>query len=252
MFRFAKTRSPRGGIDVGWVIDPGREANAIWDPPHRLTRPEARGSHAKSLSQCPAIGDHEARLFEVSCPIDIRLRFYRDNHGNPSMIAVDGEQSTIRPREFGQMVMAVHPSEWRHPARPVIQVMTPLFFVADEPVWLTQLPAFYHVSATPLPGIVLGGRFPIHLWPRELVWAFEWHDTAKDLLIRRGEPWFYVSFESEDPARHVRLVEAELTQPLRDYTQAIRGVTNYVSRTFSLFNAAKARRPAKLLTPKRR
>ena len=150
------------------------------------------------------------------------------------------------------MVMAVHPNEWRHSSRPVIQVMTPLFFVADEPVWLTQLPAFYHHGATPLPGLTLGGRFPIHIWPRELVWAFEWHDVGKDLLIKRGDPWFYLSFETEDPSRHVRLVEAELTQPLREYTNAIRGVTNYVSRTYSLFGNAKARRPAKLLTPKTR
>jgi hypothetical protein len=48
----------------------------------------------------------------------------------------------------------------------------------------------------------------------------------------------------------VRLIEAELTPALREYTDAIRGVTNYVGRTFSLFGAAKARRPAKLLTAK--
>jgi len=239
-------------IDVGWVIDPAREATVIWEAPHRLTRPEGRTSHAKGLSQCPAINDHESRLLEVSCPIDIRLRFYRDAQGNPSMIAIDGEQSTIRPQQFGQMVMAVHPNEWRHPARPVIQVLTPLFFIADAPVWLTQVPAFYHHSATPLPGIMLGGRFPIHIWPRELVWAFEWHDTSKDLLIKRGEPWFYLQFETEDPSRHVRLVEAEMTEALRGYTNSIRGVTNYVGRTFSLFSVAKARRPATLLTPKQR
>ena len=245
-----KTQSSGRTVDVGWVIDPNREASIIWDAPRKLTRPEGRTSHAKGLSQCPAINDHESRLFEVVCPIDIRLRFFRDNQGNPSMAAIDGDQSTIRPAQFGQMVMAVHPNEWRHPSRPVIQVMTPLFFISDEPVWLTQLPAFYHLGN--LPGLMLGGRFPIHVWPRELVWAFEWHDTSKDLLIKRGDPWFYLQFETEDPTRHVRLVEAELTAPLREYTNSIRGVTNYVNRTFSLFPAAKARRPAKLLTPRQR
>jgi hypothetical protein len=251
MFRFGRRREAAGrSIPVGWVIDPNREASIIWDAPHKPTRPDGDTGTSKGLSQWAAIRDHESRLFEVSCPIDIRLRFYRDNQGNPSMIAIDGEQSTIRPAQFGQMVMAVHPGEWRHPARPLIQVMTPLFFIADEPVWLTQWPAFHHFSTTPLPGTMLGGRFPVHLWPRELVWAFEWHNTSRDLLIRRGEPWFYVSFETEHPARPVRLIEAELTPALREYTDAIRGVTNYVGRTFSLFGAAKARRPAKLLTAK--
>jgi len=239
-------------VDVGWVIDPAREATFIWDAPRKLTRPEGRTAHAKGISNCPAISDHESRLIEVVSPIDIKLRFFRDAQGNPSMAAIDGEQSTIRPQQFGQMVMAVHPDEWRHPQRPVIQVMTPLLFVADAPVWLTQLPAFYHRSETPLPGIMMGGRFPIHVWPRELVWAFEWHDISRDLVIRRGDPWFYLNFETENPAGHVRLVEAEMTEDLRAYTNGMRGVTNYVSRTFSLFHTAKARRPKTLLKPKRR
>ena len=78
------------------------------------------------VANCPAVSDHEARLVEITCPIDIKLRFFRDAQGNPSMAAIDGEQSSIRPQQFSQMVMAVHPSEWRHPQRPLIQVMTPL------------------------------------------------------------------------------------------------------------------------------
>ena len=238
--------------DVGWVIDPAREASLIWDAPHKLSLPEGRTSHAKGLSNCPAVADHEARLFEVSCPIDIKLRFFRDAQGNPSMAGIDGDQSSIRPQQFSQMVMPVHPGEWRHPQRPLIQVMTPLLFVADEPVWLTQAPPFYHRADPPWPGVMIGGRFPIHIWPRELVWAFEWQDINKDLIIRRGDPWFYVSFETEDPAGRIRLAEAEMTSDLQAHTNAMRGVTNYVSQTFSLFSTAKARRPKTLLKFKER
>ena len=252
MIRWLADKKERArSVDVGWVIDPAREATFIWEAPRKLTRQEARTTHAKGISNCPAVSDHESRLIEVLCPIDIKLRFFRDAQGNPSMAGIDGEQSTIRPQQFSQMVMAVHPSEWRHPQRPLIQVMTPLLFVADEPVWISQMPAFYTRASPPLPGVMLGGRFPIHIWPRELTWAFEWHDTSSDLIIRRGDPWFYVSFETEDPSRHVRLVEAEMTEQLKAYTNGMRGVTNYVSRTFSLFNTARARRPKSLLSPKK-
>jgi hypothetical protein len=237
-------------VDVGWVIDPAREATFIWDAPHKLPGPEGRTTHAKGISNCPAVTDHEARLFEVTCPIDIKLRFFRDTQGNPSMGAIDGDQSSIRPAQFSQMVMAVHPGEWRHPQRPLIQVLMPLLFVADEPVWLTMQPPFYARPNPAWPGLMLGGRFPIHIWPRELAWAFEWHDIKSDLIIHRGDPWFYVSFETEDPSGRVRLVEGEMTEDLRAYTNGMRGVTNYVSRTFSLFNTAKSRRPKTLLTPK--
>lgn len=249
--RLGDTSKPNS-VEVGWVIDPDLEATLIWGAPHKLAIEEGRATHAKSVSSCPAVADHLSRLIEVSCPIDIKLRFFRDAQGNPSMAGIDGDQSTIRPQQFSKMVMAVHPSEWRHPQRPVIQVMTPLTFVADEPVWLTQLPAFYHHHSPSLPGVMLGGRFPIHLWPRELIWAFEWHDTSADLIIRRGQPWFYLNFETQNPSGHIRLVEAEMTPDLRAYTSGIRGVTNYVSRTFSLFNVAKERRPKTLLKKKAR
>jgi len=43
-----------------------------------------------------------------------------------------------------------------------------------------------------------------------------------------------------------------MTDDLRAYTNGMRGVTNYVSRTFSLFGTAKARRPKTLLIKKQR
>ena len=94
---------------------------------------------------------------------------------------------------------------------------------------------------------MIGGRFPTHIWPRILMWAFEWHDTTQDLVLRRGEPWFYIRFETMDPSRQVRLVEAEMTPELRAYCNGMDGVVNYVNRTFSLFQTAERRRPPKLL-----
>jgi len=247
---FRRTTTTTGAVEVGWVIDPDQEAAFIWDVPHKLVRSDPKPAHAKSVSKCPAINDHESRFTEIKCPIDIHLRFGRDQRGAPTIVGVEGDMSSIRPQYLSKLLMPVNPTEWRHPGRPIIQIITPYLFVADEPAYLTMLPAFNHYSASPLPGLMLGGRFPIHVWPRELVWAFEWHDTAREIHIRRGDPWFYVCFETEDPSRNARLVEAEMTPALREYTKGISGVTNYVSRTFSLFDIAKQRRPKRLLKPK--
>lgn len=247
-----KTERAQGLIDVGWLIDPSWEASVIWDAPHKLSRPAAKTTHAKGVSFCPAINDHEARLIEVSCPIDLHLRFGRDRKGDLALLPFEGEMSTVRPQTLANFLGTFPAGEWRHPERPMLQVMTPYIFVADEPVYITMYPAFYHYTEKPLPGLMLGGRFPIHIWPRGLAWAFEVYDIAKDIVINRGDPWFYVSFESEDPSRRIRLVEAEMTPELRDYTNAISGVTHFVSRTFSLFGTAKQRRPKTLLRPKQR
>lgn len=249
---FKRGERASASVDVGWLIDPDWEANFIWAAPHKLPRPEARTSHAKGVSVCPAITDHEARLVEITAPIDIRLRLGRNPKGEPFLITVDGDASSVRPQYLSKLLMLLPMAEWRDPARPMIQVMTPYHFIADEPVFLTMFPAFYHYASSPLPGLTLGGRFPIDVWPRKLVWAFEWFDTAKDILINRGDPWFYLQFETLDPARRTRLVEAEMTPALREYTNGIRSVTYYVNRTYSLFSTARARRPKTLLTPKQR
>jgi hypothetical protein len=56
-----------------------------------------------------------------------------------------------------------------------------------------------------------------------------------------------VRFETEDPSRPVRLIEAERTPELSAYMEGLAGVTNYVRRTYSLFATARERRPSRLL-----
>jgi hypothetical protein len=84
------------------------------------------------------------------------------------------------------------------------------------------------------------------------MWAFEWQDTTRNLMLRRGQPWFYVRFDTEDPSKSTRLIEAEITPEVQRYLSEIGGVTNYINRTYSLFDRAKRRRPVRLLIPKSR
>ena len=142
--------------------------------------------------------------------------------------------------------------EWRYPDRPTIQMILPYIFIADETVYITQLAAFAHYRKDPLPGTIFGGRFPINLWPRQLMWAFEWHEPEKDIQLRRGEPLFYCQFEGNGPDRSIQMTEAERTPELQAYVDHISGAVNFANQTFSLFEAAEAARPKSLLVPKKR
>ena len=128
------------------------------------------------------------------------------------------------------------PSSWSRPS-------------ARPPCWIVQAPPFLHYRSEPLPGLTVTGRFPISLWPRPLMWAFEWHDTTRELVLRRGEPLFHVGFEGERPDRPVQLVEASLTPEVRAYLDHISGAVNLVGQTFRLFEAAATARPDRLVTP---
>lgn len=238
-------------VDVGWLLDTDK-ARFIWAEPRRVRRGDPPPRHAKSVNYCPGVIDHEARLFEITCPIDLHLRFARNEKGAPVLINADGDKSAIRNKHLNAMMAMVSEKEWRHPERPVIQIITPYIFLSDEPVWMTQMPPFLHYRPEPWPGAVIGGRLPIHVWQRPLMWAFEWYDTKKDLVLGRGEPWFYARFEAHDPTRPLRMFEAERTPELVEHIQGASSVANYVNQTSQLFKVAQERRPERLLVRKER
>lgn len=242
---------PRSALQVGWAIQQDK-GSIIWDAPRPYLRKLPAPRSSKSVQMCPAALDFDARHFVVDCPVDIHIRYKIDDQKKPTIIHVPGAQGTIRSNYLGKMVHMVSPTEWRHPERPIVQVSTPYLFITDAPLYVSQLPPYLDYADPPLPGTIIAGRFPADIWPRHMMWAFEWHDTTKDIVLQRGKPWFYVRFEGLDPSRPVKLVEADIRPEVQAYIDSISTVTNYVNRTFSLFDRARARRPKQLLYPKAR
>ncbi len=237
-----------GPVTVGWLLT-DRKGGIIYYPPERVRSVDLNRKHAKSASRCPAVINLESRYFVIRCPFDINIAFTRDDKGKPMLRNLSGEASAIRASKLGEKLHITNEVEWRRPEVPTIQLSLPYVFIADEPVYLSQVAPFMHYTREPLPGTIFGGRFPIHVWPRPLMWAFEWHDISKPLKVNRGDPLFYATFETTPQDRSVAVVEAEETPELKDYMDLISGAVNYVNQTFSLFEAAEARRPATLVKP---
>lgn len=247
---------PEGGPDsgpimVGWFRTTDKNA-VLYDPPERVSFRQTNRAHAKSAARCPSVIQLESRYFMVKCPFDLQIGFARDDKGRAVLVNRAGAASPVRSNKINEILTLVNEGEWRYPDRPTVQMILPYCFIADEMVYVTQLSAFMHYRKDPLPGTIFGGRFPVSVWPRPLMWAFEWHEPEKDLVLRRGEPLFYCQFEGMDPSRPVQLVEAERTAELAAYMEAVGGAVNYVNQTFSLFKAAEAMRPKRLLVAKTR
>jgi hypothetical protein len=244
--------APRGGpVRIGWLLK-SEAGGVLYDPPERVRSADVNRAHAKSASRCPAVINLESRFFAVKCPFDLHLGFTRDREGKPALRNLAGAASPIRTAKINEKITLVAEKEWRYPDRPTIQLRLPYIFLADEPVWMSQVAPFMHLPSKPWPGTLFGGRMPIHLWPRPLMWAFEWRDTKAELVLKRGEPLFYCMFETIPPDRAVQMVEVERTPELERYIEFIGGAVNYVNQTFSLFEAAERARPTRLVEPRRR
>ena len=232
---------------VGWLLNT-ENASVIWDTP-RPVRVESQSADPRSVGQCPSVLDFDRRHFVINCPIDVHLRMDL-TAGGMDITNVLADKSPIRSDALQRWIVFQPRHEWRNPQRPVLQMLTSYVFVSDDPVYVNQYPPIHHYTGDRQPGVQICGRFPIDIWPRALMWAFEWHDTSKELILRRGEPLFSVRFEGPDPAAHVRLVEATKTPELESYMASITGVSEIVGQTYSLFKTARERRPARLLVPK--
>ena len=241
---------PRSGpVKVGWLLTETK-GGIIFDPPERVRSVEMNKTHAKSASRCPAVINLESRYFVVKCPFDLNIAMARDKDGKPVLKNLSGDGSAVRAKKLGDHLHITAEKEWRYPDRPTIQLKLPYIFIADEPVYMSQVAPFMHYRREPFPGTIFGGRFPINLWPRPLMWAFEWHEPSKPLRVQRGEPLFYCLFETEPADRPVQVIEAERTKELDEYLELISGAVNYVNQTFSLFKQAEERRPKVLVKGK--
>jgi hypothetical protein len=233
---------------VGWLLQKDK-TSMIWDSPKPMRSDAPKNTIAKSVMQCPAALDFDRRFFVINSPIDVHMRIDLKSGGLnvQNMLA---ERSPIRSSALQQMIVFQPQQEWKLPNRPVLQMLTSYVFVSDDPLYINQYPPMLHYLGDTRPGVQISGRFPIDIWPRPLSWAFEWHDLSKDLILKRGEPLFYVQFEGPNPSAAVRLIEAKKTPELETYIDSITGVTEYVSQTYQLFKTARERRPARLLYPK--
>ncbi|RYG91446.1 hypothetical protein EU803_10160 [Loktanella sp. IMCC34160] len=245
------TEAGSGPVTVGWFLNQ-QKGGIVYFPPERVRGAEKNKTHAKSASRCPAVINLESRYFVIRCPFDLHLGFTRDDKGKPHIRNLNGDMSGIRASKLAEKIHMTPEKEWRYAGIPTIQLVLPYVFIADEPVYASQVAPFMHYQKTPMPGTIFGGRFPINVWPRPLMWAFEWHETDKPLKINRGDPLFYLTFETVPQDRSVVVVETEVTPELTDYMELISGAVNYVNQTFSLFEAAEERRPETLIRPVKR
>ncbi len=237
-------------ITVGWLART-TQTSVLFSAPKLFSRDDPKAASSKSVQHCPAAVDFDRRHFVIPSPIDVELHFVRQANGGMSLQDANGDQSGITASGL-QELLRLHPQqEWRHPDRPLIQFLSPYIFVADDPCFIVQTAPYLHYFPEPRPGVQMGGRFPIHIWPRPVSWGFEWYDVTRPLKLKRGEPWFYVRFETENPSARVRLVEQEITPELEKYISDISDVSKFVSRTYSLFSEAQRLRPPTLVRAKK-
>jgi hypothetical protein len=187
--------------------------------------------------------------FAIKSPFSLRLRF-KKNDDVVSIVPIY-PYTTINESKLGELLKLEPRDLWRSDDIPLLQIPSPYFFVADEPIDIEQCQPIF-ADTTSLNWRIIAGRFDIYGWQRPLNWAIEWDTKCGDLIIKMGEPLYYVRFydASGKVITNLDLIRIPLTEELRARLNSSAGVTSYQRGTAALIKKASEERSDSLLQKK--
>lgn len=233
---------------IGWCST-ANESPLAFPAPERFNPPKDASGQNGGFLNCPAVRGYFAGTFVVKSPFSLQLR-YGETAGEPVIQPVFPFTS-LSPDKAAEFVRVEPRASWRNPKAPILQLPSPYVFFADEPVFIRQEPPNLTTPAS-TSWRLIPGRFDIYAWQRPLNWAVEWTPAAGDLIIRMGEPLYFVRFESPSAGalEQIELIECPQTPEIQAQLASTRGITSLRRGTFSLFPQAAAKRAGKRLLPK--
>ena len=153
--------------------------------------------------KCPAFIEYYKNCYLIRSPIDLTVTITRDSNNK---VTVHSDQypyhiisDLIYPRfsennTYGMMTLSIN-----------------YIFFSEESTLIELLPPIMHSSEFQDNIRVICGTYDIGKWIRTVELAFELKDESKTINIKRGDPLYYVRFNTTDK---VVLVEKEYTQDI--------------------------------------
>lgn len=225
---------------IGWYLDTDF-AHVVFSAPKPVKARRAKPLSRRAVQACPAVNNLERNLFEILAPFSIELSVER--RGEKFDLYFDDVATRIDEDLFNKHIFFMPQDQWRSKDRPMLQIMVPYVFVTDEDCAICQLPPFLDSTSRRWPGVMVAGSYPFKYWPRSLNWAFEWDDLSSPLKIKRGDPLFYVKFDTPNTNSSVALSLIHDPSEIITYKKKIEGVVKYTNGSLELIKEAKQYRP---------
>jgi hypothetical protein len=172
---------------IGWTVINGE--GLVWEEPEMLSVYMNNEYKQSKVKSCWASNDLLKKTFVIKSPFDIHLSY------NSGKVILE-KDSSISHLLF-ERIFVNSPEEYTQ--YPVIQMGTRYVFICDKSCTITLTPPFHNTKYDDYESNtrVFSGMFNIYDWQRPLSYGIEWLDVKKDLFIKKGQPLFYVTFNTE-------------------------------------------------------
>jgi len=223
-------------IEVGWCISEQTSSSVFFEPQaSSIFTSNAHTSHSQGVSKCPAVHNSSNRLFTIKSPFTIKLKAIHIPDKKlldirPLYPDTEVEESRI------PTLIAIEPRKlWLNLDTPILQIKMPYVFCSDSPVWINQLeaPSRRVMKSWSL----IQGRFDIYSWQRPLNFAAQWFNINEDFYIKRGEPLFQISFDSNESCNDFKLRKIKMEGEIASRVKTCSGVTKLIQNTNDMINS---------------
>jgi hypothetical protein len=92
---------------------------------------------------------------------------------------------------------------------PCMSFLIPYLFYCDKSIIIEEMPSLMHKNDFLNNTRVIGGKFDISKWYRPIEYAFEIIDDKVPLIIKRGDPLYYIRFITDKDVNLIQTYEYE-------------------------------------------
>jgi hypothetical protein len=195
----------------------------------------ATSRKGNQILKCPAFLDYYKNTYLIKAPMDLTLN-------------ISGSQVTCQqsyPADYLNLLI-MNRTEERSKIS-MLQILWNYTFYSNDSVMVEVLPPTWHKNSFQNNINVLGATFDISKWARPLNFAFEIIDDTKPIVIKRGDPLYYVRFNT---LNKVKLVKQEPTKEIENLIMMCVNVKSYSSNNSMQKNYSLMKRIIDKLKPK--
>ena len=223
-------------IDIGWCIAEELSSSIFFDPQSTsINFKKKLNVKSEGVTKCPAVHNLGInRIFSIRSPYTIKLKAVKTSDKKIDIRGVFPD-TEVDPSVLPGIV-SIEPRElWIDNNVPILQIKMPYLFFADVPVWINQLeaPSQKNIKSWSL----IQGRFDIYSWQRSLNFATQWFDIDNDFFIKRGDPIFQISFDTNEASNEFKLKKVILNEKIKRRISSCEGVTKLIKNTGQLISS---------------
>ena len=235
---------------VGWCYSIS-DGIAALEKPEKLLLPKDKTPNKRGFLSCPAVTHALAGVVVIKSSFSLHLKFKRVE--DAYLITPIYPFTSISHPKLSEFLRLEPKESWLSETIPALQFPTPYLFVADESIEVEQFSPSL-VSVSNMNWRVIPGRFNIYGWQRPLNWAIEWDTKCGDLIVKQGDPLYFVRFfdGSGKGITDLNLIEIESTEEIKEKLSSTAGVTALRRGFKPILNKAVQDRKGKLLVPKKK